>query len=79
MAINQFFENKGPFPLSKISELIKATNDLSSDHNLIHDIKDLVSAGNKDIRKVFRKTKYHYLMKNESKYLLVLSMLLLGH
>ena len=48
MGINQFFQNKGPFPLSRITSEINCKNFYTTDSSLF-DIKDLVSAEKNDI------------------------------
>ena len=48
MGINQFFQNKGPFPLSRIISQINCKNSYTTDSSLF-DIKDLVNAEKNDI------------------------------
>ena len=48
MGVNQFFQNKGPFPLSRIISEINCKNSYTTDSSLF-DIKDLVSAEKNDI------------------------------
>jgi len=48
MPINQFFQNKGPFPLSRILSEINSKEKFSGDKQL-YDIKDLLNADTNDI------------------------------
>ena len=48
MSINKFFQNKGPFTLSKIASHIESNDSIKKDIE-VYDIKDIVSAGSKDI------------------------------
>ena len=48
MVINQFFKNKGPFPLTKILNNIGSNCFIQEDLS-IHDIQDLLNAGKHDI------------------------------
>ena len=47
--VNPFFENKGPVKIDKILSFIKTENKFENSEDEILDIKDLVSASNKDI------------------------------
>mgnify|MGYP006141615697 CR=1 FL=1 len=50
MTENQFFEKKGPFPLSKIAKVIGLANDLSSNQDLeIKSFETLDVAVNNDL------------------------------
>ena len=57
--VNPFFENKGPVKIDKILSFIKTENKFENLEDEILDIKDLVSASNKDIT-FFHSKKYQY-------------------
>ena len=48
MAINKFFQNKGPYPLKKIINEISSESSMTSEKE-IFDIQDLVRATENDI------------------------------
>ena len=56
---NPFFENKGPIKIDKILSFIKTENKFENLEDEILDIKDLVSASNKDVT-FFHSKKYQY-------------------
>ena len=47
--VNPFFRNIGPFKINKVLSSLKINNDLENLEEEIFDIKDLISASNKDI------------------------------
>ena len=57
--VNPFFQNKGPVKINKILSSIKTENKLENLEDEILDIKDLVSASNRDIT-FFHSKKYQY-------------------
>ena len=57
--VNPFFENKGPIKIDKILSSIKTENKFENLEDEILDIKDLVSASNKDIT-FFHSKKYQH-------------------
>ena len=61
--INPFFQNQGPFKLNKILDFIKVKNNLQDLDKEIFDVKDLVTASNKDIT-FFHSKKYESVASN---------------
>jgi UDP-3-O-[3-hydroxymyristoyl] glucosamine N-acyltransferase len=61
--INPFFENKGPLKIHDILNLVNINNKIDNVETNIFDIKDLVTASNKDIT-FFHSKKYETLASN---------------
>ena len=57
--VNPFFQNKGPLKVNKVLSSIKTENRLENLEDEILDIKDLVSASDKDIT-FFHSKKYQH-------------------
>ena len=55
--INPFFKNNGPFSIDKLLSLLEINDNKIFNKILVYDIKDLVSASNKDIS-FFHSKKY---------------------
>jgi UDP-3-O-[3-hydroxymyristoyl] glucosamine N-acyltransferase len=64
MSANQFFEKKGPFPLSDIAKVINCDTDLSKEKNFnVHSLESLDKAGSNDMT-FLNSTKYNKISKN---------------
>ena len=61
--VNPFFENIGPFKINKILSFLKINNNLENLEEEIFDIKDLISASDKDIT-FFHSKKYKFVASN---------------
>ena len=61
--VNPFFRNIGPFKINKVLSSLKINNELENLEEEIFDIKDLISASNKDIT-FFHSKKYEFVASN---------------
>ena len=62
--VNPFFRNIGPFKINKVLSSLKINNELENLEEEIFDIKDLISASNKDIT-FFHSKKYEFVASND--------------